>query len=77
MRKRITLLIAALMLALTMSFGGVAFAKITPAQPPSCVNGGGHQPGGQQPTCTGEGLTQNPAKPATNPAGHAPPGQQP
>jgi hypothetical protein len=26
MRKRITLLIAALMLALTMSFGGVAFA---------------------------------------------------
>jgi hypothetical protein len=77
MRKRITLLIAALMLALTMSFGGVAFAKITPAQPPSCVNGGGNQPGGQQPRCTGEGLTQNPAKPATNPAGHAPPGQQP
>ena len=27
MRKRISLLIAALMLALTMSFGGVAFAK--------------------------------------------------
>jgi hypothetical protein len=27
MRKRITLLIAALMLALSMSFGGVAFAK--------------------------------------------------
>ena len=26
MRKRITLLVAALMLALTMSFGGVAFA---------------------------------------------------
>ena len=28
MRKRITLLIAALMMALTMSFGGVAFAQI-------------------------------------------------
>jgi hypothetical protein len=27
MRKRVTLLIAALMMALTMSFGGVAFAK--------------------------------------------------
>jgi hypothetical protein len=50
-------------------------AKITPAQPPSCENNGGNQPGGQQPTCTGGGLTQNEAKPATNPAGHAPPGQ--
>ncbi len=28
MRKRISLLFAALMLGLTMSFGGVAFAKI-------------------------------------------------
>ncbi len=52
-------------------------AKITPAQPPSCENRGGQQPGGQQPTCQGEGLEQNPATPATNPAGHAPPGQQP
>jgi hypothetical protein len=31
MRKRITLLIAALMMALSMSFSGVAFAKNTPA----------------------------------------------
>src|SRR5215213_7014888 len=29
-----------------------------------------NQPGGQQPVCTGGGLTQNPA---TNPAGNAPP----
>jgi hypothetical protein len=45
MRKRISLLIAALMLALTMSFSGVAFAKVatTESNPP----GGG---GGQ--TCT-------------------------
>jgi len=45
MRKRITLLIAALTMALTMSFGSVAFAKVstTESNPP----GGG---GGQ--TCT-------------------------
>ena len=36
MRKRITLLIAALMLALTMSFGSVAFAAIEEG------NGNGH-----------------------------------
>jgi len=52
-------------------------AKINPATPPSCENGGGNEPGGQQPNCQGEGLTQNPATPATNPAGNEPPGQQP
>ncbi len=36
MRKRISLLIAALMLALTMSFGGVAFAD------PNCDQVGGN-----------------------------------
>jgi hypothetical protein len=46
-------------------------AKISPA---NCTNGGGNQPGGQQPVCQGGGLTQNPA---TNPAGNEPPGQQP
>ncbi len=66
-----------LLFAAGIAVGGAAFptdaalAKITPA---SCENAGGNQPPGQQPTCQGEGLTQNPA---TNPAGHAPPGQQP
>ena len=45
MRKRISLLFAALMLALTMSFGGVALAKVTTSE--SNPPGGG---GGQ--TCT-------------------------
>jgi hypothetical protein len=74
MRKRISLLIAALMLALTMSFGGVAFAKITPVDT-ACTNNGGQQPGGQQPSCTGGGLTQESEN--QNPAGQAPPGQNP
>jgi hypothetical protein len=43
--------------------GGVASAKITP---PSCVNNGENLPKGQQPTCHGGGLNQNPA---SNPAG--------
>jgi hypothetical protein len=61
MRKRITLLMAALMLALSMSFSGVAFAKITETK----VNGGGNTPNGKAngvPTV------------ATNPSGHQPPG---
>src|ERR687889_1284260 len=48
MRKRITLLIAALAMALTMSLGGVSFAKIT-AVDTACTNNGGPQAGGQQP----------------------------
>jgi len=40
-RKRVTLLIAALMMALTMSFSGVAFGAITKENP------GGNQPGGE------------------------------
>ena len=59
---------------LVSSLATPAAAKITPAQPPSCENNGGQQPGGQQPNCQGEGLTQNPPTPATNPAGHAPGG---
>jgi Tfp pilus assembly major pilin PilA len=53
MRKRITLLIAALMLALTMSFGSVAaFAAKTTTEPPespgTCtVKAGNGQGGGE------------------------------
>jgi hypothetical protein len=62
----------------TATFGGVlanmghASAAITPVDI-SCTNNGGHQPGGQQPSCTGGGLTQDSEN--QNPAGHAPPGQ--
>jgi len=49
---------------------GGAVAKIAPAH---CETSSGQSPPGQQPTCTGGGLEQ---QPATNPAGHAPPGQQ-
>jgi hypothetical protein len=74
MRKRIWLLIAALMVALTMSFGGVAFAKITEV-PIECLNPAGKTPGGQQPECQNVNLTQ--VEENQNPAGHAPPGQNP
>ncbi|HEX6497877.1 MAG TPA: hypothetical protein VF054_02475 [Micromonosporaceae bacterium] len=76
MRRRI---IAALF-ALGVALGGVlvtegaANAKITSVDT-SCENQGGNLPQGQQPTCTGGGLTQNTEN--QNPAGHAPPGQNP
>jgi hypothetical protein len=55
-----------------------AFAKITPVTTnTSCENGGGNLPQGQQPTCTGSGLTQNSTTTNETPAGHAPPGQNP
>ena len=62
MKKRISLLIAALMLALTMSFGGVAFAKITDVT----RNPQGHETQGQ-----GKAQTTQ----SENPSGKAPPGQ--
>ena len=72
MRKRISLLVAGLMLALTMSFGGLAFAKIT-EEPTACETRGGGMPGGQQPECQGGGLVQQTEN--QNPTGKAPPGQ--
>jgi Spy/CpxP family protein refolding chaperone len=64
MRKRITLLVMAVVLALTMSLGGAAaaFAKIEPVT----RNPQGHETQGQGKAQT----TTN-----ENPAGHAPPGQ--
>jgi hypothetical protein len=49
-----------------------AFAAISSVDT-SCTNGGGNQPGGQQPTCTGSGQTQQTE--SQNPSGAAPPGQ--
>jgi hypothetical protein len=74
MRKRITLLIAALTMAMTMSFGGVAFAKITPVDT-ACTKGSGNTtPGGQQPSCKGGGSFEQQSE-NQNPSGKAPPGQ--
>jgi hypothetical protein len=74
MRKRIVALVTAIMMALMMSFGGAAFAKIQSVDT-SCTNGGGNQAGGQQPSCKGSGQTQNTEN--QNPSGQAPPGQNP
>ena len=73
MRKRITLLIMAAMLALTMALGGAgaASAKITPVDT-GCETRGGGEPGGQEKGCQGN----NPNCVTTNPGGNAPPGQQ-
>jgi hypothetical protein len=56
MRKRITLLIAALMMALTMSFSGVAFAAVDEGSGrgnPDTVSGGKCPPGQNKETSTG------------------------
>jgi len=72
MRKRVTVLVTALVMALIMSFGGLAFAKIQPVDTACTTNGGG-TPGGQQPSCKGGGLDQQTEN--QNPAGKAPAGQ--
>jgi hypothetical protein len=69
----IVAVVAAIGLAVAMvSTNNPAYAKISQTDT-SCSNGGGNEPGGQQPTCTGGGLTQNTEN--QNPAGSAPPGQ--
>ena len=74
MRRRITMLIMAAMLALTMALGGAGAvsAKITQVDT-GCETRGGGEPGGQQPTCKGGGLEQQTEN--QNPSGKAPPGQ--
>jgi hypothetical protein len=67
----IALLMAMMVIGLT---GGAATAKIQSVDT-SCTNQGGQQPGGQQPSCQGGGLTQQSEN--QNPSGHAPPGQNP
>jgi hypothetical protein len=58
MKKRITLLIAALMLALTMSFSGVAFAAINdgPGKGNPATNKSGKCPAGQNKDTSPGGL---------------------
>jgi hypothetical protein len=61
---------------ITTATSNLAYAKINSVtSDTSCSNGGGNQPGGQQPSCTGSGLTQNTDTENQNPAGSAPPGQ--
>lgn len=71
--KRVGAAIAATAAAFALGVGGanVAQGKITPTDI-SCTNNGGTQPGGQQPSCKGGGLTQETEN--QNPAGHAPRG---
>jgi hypothetical protein len=62
--------------ATTLATSNLAYAKITSETTDTgCTNGGGNSPGGQQPTCTGGGLTQQTETTNVNPSGSAPPGQ--
>jgi hypothetical protein len=66
----------ALATALAPLFLNQASAKITPETTDTgCTNSGGNSPGGQQPSCTGGGLTQETETENVNPSGSAPPGQ--
>ncbi|MEV4948253.1 hypothetical protein [Streptomyces sp. NPDC053755] len=72
-KKRIGAAIAAAAAACALGLGtaGTATAAITPHDV-SCSNNAGHEPGGQQPNCKGNSLTQETEN--RNPAGHAPGG---
>ena len=72
MKRIITVLAVALVMAAMMvATAAPAFAKIT-AEPVRCETKGGGVPPGQQPECQGGGLEQETEN--RNPAGHAPPG---
>jgi len=63
MRKRVTLLVAALMMALTMSFSGVAFAAINDGPGkgnPDVTSGSGKCPAGQNKDTSVGGLKKCP-----------------
>ena len=69
-------IVAAVGLGATVVTSNLAYAKITSETTDTgCTNGGGNSPGGQQPTCTGGGLTQQTETTNVNPSGSAPPGQ--
>jgi len=72
--KRVATAVGAVAAVCALGLGGstAAFAAIQPVDT-TCTNNGGHQPGGQQPSCTGSSLTQDTEN--QNPAGHAPGGQ--
>ena len=75
---QIIAIVAAVGVAITTvaTTNNVAYAKISPVTTDTgCTNGGGNSPGGQQPSCTGSGLTQQTETENQNPAGSAPPGQ--
>lgn len=75
--------IPALVVASALALAVLATSMATPASAKisavttdvSCTNGGGQQPGGQQPSCEGSGLTQQTTTTNENPSGAAPPGQ--
>ena len=72
-------ILAGIAVALSLAVVVVTSSLVTPALAKissvdtSCTNSGGNQPGGQQPTCSGGGLTQQTEN--QNPSGNAPPGQ--
>ncbi len=67
-----TMAVALSVAMLVSSVAAPAAAKIQSVDT-SCTNAGGQQPGGQQPSCQGGGLTQQSEN--QNPSGAAPPGQ--
>ncbi|WP_406861749.1 hypothetical protein ABZO31_15210 [Streptomyces sp. HUAS MG47] len=73
MMKRVGAAVAAVAASFALGLGtaGVADAKIH-EEPISCTNPAGNLPGGQQPSCQNDTLTQESEN--QNPAGHAPGG---
>jgi hypothetical protein len=64
----------ALAFAVVPALTSAAFADVKGSADVSCTNSGGQQPGGQQPSCQGAGLTQETCN-ATTGSGKCPKGQ--